>query len=396
MNKSTDDYYNLLGVDRNSDENDIKKAYRKLAMQWHPDKNLNNKDEAEKKFKEISEAYEVLSDKEKRSLYDKFGKDGLNGNNGGMGDPSGMFRQFFGGSNGGMFGQDMFNRGGHSRNNKRQNVIVNEVHLTLKEIYNGVNKNIEIEKNVIMDNNNNICDKNCTEKCITCNGIGLINKTQQIAPGFFTQNTIKCPTCDGNGYKISAPFKITAIKETHNINFIKGIEDGQQIILKNKGHFDPIDGTFGDVVIIAREIEDKKFKRKNQDLIYTHSISLFEALSGIEFYISNLNGQNLRININEIINNNTIKIIYGEGLPYKNNNMCGNILITFDITYPKEITDYQRNLIKENFKDFFNIKPQILNAKDVVLHNYNNNENNENNENNDPNNHHRNVQCANQ
>lgn len=394
MSKSTDDYYNLLGIDKNSDENDIKKAYRKLAMKWHPDKNLNNKDEAEKKFKEISEAYEVLSDKEKRDLYDKYGKDGLNG--GGMhGDPSDIFKHFFGGGGQDMFNGGMFNGGSSSRNNKRQNVIVKEVLLTLKEIYTGVNKDIEIEKNVIMDNNNNICAKNCTEKCTTCNGAGLINKTQQIAPGFYTQNTVKCHNCHGNGYTLQSPYKITQIKEVHNIHFDKGSEEGQQIILRNKGHIDPIDGSFGDVVIIIRVIEDSKFKRKKQDLIYTHELSLFEALSGTEFYISNLKGEILRIKIDEIINNNTIKIIYSEGLPYKNNNKYGNILITFDITYPKEITEYQINIIKENFKDFINhnAKQSIGNAKDVVLHNYNN-QNDENNDENHTQN--KNVQCANQ
>jgi DnaJ-class molecular chaperone len=409
MSNSKDDYYTLLDISKNADENDIKKAYRKLAMKWHPDKNPNNKEEAEKKFKEISEAYEVLSDKDKRGLYDKYGKDGLNGGNAGMHDPTDIFRQFFGGGqdmfNGGMFngGQDMFNggmfNGGGSSKNNKQNVIIKEVLLTLKEIYTGVTKNIEIEKNVIMDNNNNICTKNCTEKCITCNGAGSLNKIQQMGPGFFTQSTIKCHNCDGKGYKIPTSYKIKSIKEMHNIQFNKGVEEGDQIVFKNKGHFNFIDGrtAFGDVVFVIREIEDSKFKRRKQDLIYTHEISLFEALSGTEFCINNLKGESLRINIDESINNNTIKIIYGEGLPSKNNPMSkyGNILITFKIAYPTEITEHQKNIIKENFKDFFNAKTFIRNAKNVVLHNYTNQNTDENNEN-DPNNHHRNVQCAHQ
>jgi len=411
MSNSKDDYYTLLDISKNADENDIKKAYRKLAMKWHPDKNPNNKEEAEKNFKKISEAYEVLSDKDKRGLYDKYGKDGLNGGNAGMHDPTDIFRQFFGGGqdmfNGGMFngGQDMFkggmfNGGGSSKNNK-QNVIIKEVLLTLKEIYTGVTKNIEIEKNVIMDNSNNICTKNCTEKCITCNGAGSVNKIQQMGPGFFTQSTIKCHNCDGKGYKIPTSYKIKSIKEMHNIQFNKGVEEGDQIVLKNKGHFNFIDGctAFGDVVFVIREIEDSKFKRRKQDLIYTHEISLFEALSGTEFYINNLKGESLRINIDETINNNTIKIIYGEGLPSKNNprSNYGNILITFKITYPTEITEHQKNIIKENFKNFLNTKTFIRNAKNVALDNYTNqNADENNNNNNDPNNHHKNVQCAQQ
>jgi DnaJ-class molecular chaperone len=394
MSNSKDDYYTLLDISKNADENDVKKAYRKLAMKWHPDKNPNNKEEAEKKFKQISEAYEVLSDTEKRGVYDKYGKDGLNAGNGGMPDPSEMFKHFFGGQD--MFNGGMFNGGGSSKNNSKQNVIIKEVLLTLKEIYNGVTKDIEIEKNVIMDNNNNICTKNCTEKCITCNGAGFVNKIQQMGPGFFTQSNMKCHNCEGKGYKIPTSYKIKSIKEMHNIQFNKGSEEGDQIVLKNKGHFDPINGSFGDVVFVIREIEDSKFKRRKQDLIYTHEISLFEALSGTEFYINNLKGESLRINIDETINNNTIKIIYGEGLPSKNNprSNYGNILITFKITYPTEITVHQKNIIKENFKNFLNTKTFIRNAKDVVLHNYTNNENN-NNEN-DPNNHHKNVQCAHQ
>jgi DnaJ-class molecular chaperone len=385
QNIDNNEYYQILNVDKNSTEEIIKKSYRKLAMKYHPDKNPNDK-QAEEKFKKISEAYEVLSDKEKRSIYDKYGKQGLEMNSMGGGpdiNPMDIFQNFFG---------ENFNH------QQKSNVepIVKEVYLELQEIYNGVEKYLTVEKKVIVDNKGNINYKDSVQICNSCQGKGYVNVVRQMGP-MISQMRAPCNNCKSKGYLINKYYKEKNIQQEIKVNIPKGIKEDEHIIIENKGNVNlkNIDEK-GDIVIIIKEFQHTHFIRKNNDLVYKKKISIFESLSGTKFFIENLEKKKLEINITEIINNETIKYIPNQGLPIKNKNLYGDMVIIFDIEYPKEIHDKEKKILTENFSRFYQKIEKDNNSEKVEVYDHNSKRNNNYEDSSEEEGESPNVQCAQQ
>lgn len=387
MNKpDNEEYYQILNINKNSTETEIKKSYRKLAMKYHPDKNQGNKD-AENQFKKISEAYEVISDPEKRKIYDNYGKEGLDMNNMGGGpniNPMDIFQNFFGGSS--------FN----TAPQKSMEPIVKEVYFSLQELYTGTEKKIEIEKEIIVDKKGNINYKDSIEICQNCQGKGYINVVRQIGP-MISQMQAPCKNCKTKGYLINKYYQKKKIKEEIIVNIQRGSKEGDQIILENKGEINPKNiNEKGDVIIIVHEFQHSNFVRKNNDLIFKKKISIFEALTGIKFYIENIEKEFLEINISDIIKNDTVKIIKNEGMPLKGKERKGNIVILFEVEYPDNILNQKKQILIDNFSEYFSNIEGNKKSKHVIVYDnnqYNNdfeNSSDEENENNE------NVQCAQQ
>ena len=333
-------YYELLGIENIANQTEIKKAYKKKALQNHPDRNPNNKEDSEKKFKEISKAYSVLSDPEKKQIYDNFGEDGLNGDMGNV-SPFDIFEQMFGESNiGGPFGgspfgkmfnmassmSDMSNKIEHSKKN---------IKITFKEMMCGGERSF-IHKRKIIKNRNSIND------CVNCNGKGKINKIIQMAPGFISQNTQLCGYCKGLG-KI-AEFELIDEKITFTIN--PGTKEGDNLVIKKKGN-DCINNVTGDLIIFFEEEKKQDIERQNDDLIYLKQILLSEALCGLEFILEHPSNKNILVKYDNIIKPGDIKILYGLGFRKKNKFKNGNIIIKFNIIFPDSIGNTKQDLISK-------------------------------------------------
>ena len=358
MSKSSNvdntEYYKILGVEKTATLETIKKAYRKLALKWHPDRNQNNKEEAEKKFKEISEAYEVLSDTKKRDLYDKFGKKGLDNNGGGGFDPTDIF--------------EMFNMRGNMDHRKRHTPVIHELHLTLEEIFKGTSTKIKINKEVVIDTNNNIDFINGTEICNKCNGNKIINQTIQIGPGLFTKNQTKCNHCNYKGWVLKKGYQLKKVEKEININVSKGITEKEPIIIIKEGDYNIKNKDFDELVVIIKQKPHHLFKRKHYDLIYQVNISIFETLINPTIFIPHLSGNMLQIDIDEMIKNDTVKILSNYGFYDKRRNRRGNLIIHFNIEYPdSKLTNTQINYIKKEFHNHFLLRTKDnIKNKDII------------------------------
>ncbi|KAL4573159.1 hypothetical protein LXL04_019956 [Taraxacum kok-saghyz] len=351
------DYYKILQVDKNAKDDDLKKAYRKLAMKWHPDKNPNNKKEAEAKFKQISEAYDVLSDSQKRAVYDQYGEEGLKGQvpppdaaggpggatyfstgggtpytfnprsaddifaeffgfrgSGGGGDPSGMrgvrfssnsfgdnmggfeniFSSFGGGGGGSGGGPFASSGGGFSSGPRKAAPIERTLPCTLEELYKGTTKKMKISRDI----------------------------------------------ADVSG-------KTMTVEEILNINIKPGWKKGTKITFPEKGNEQP-NMTAADLVFIIDEKPHSTFTRDGNDLVVTRRISLAEALTGYTVQLTTLDGRNLTVPINNVISPNYEEVVPREGMPIsKDPTKKGNLRIKFDVRFPARLTPSQKSRIKE-------------------------------------------------
>lgn len=329
-----EDYYKLLEISKDASLNEIKKAYRKLAMKYHPDKNPNNK-ESEEKFKEIAQAYEILSDPDKRQKYDKFGKEGLNGHS--FTSANDLFGKFF------------------SRNNGFYNVrpsvrktrdIAYTMSVTLEELYTGTIKKIRVTRNTVCK----ICNGRgfepgvTLEDCNICNGSGFIIKNQQVLPGMVATVKTTCHSCGGNK-KVPNPGdyckgcfgkKIVEESKILEINLAPGTNNGQKYAFN--GEADQLPGCIpGNIYIIIQEkILDNKWKRIGNDLQYKQSISLKEALTGYSFTIKHLSGKNVNIQRSgKIVKPGDIHKLDHHGMPILNQKeKYGKLQILFDVVFP--------------------------------------------------------------
>jgi len=347
------DYYNILGVPKSASTKEIKKSYRKLAMKYHPDKNQGRK-EAEEKFKKISEAYEVLSDDEKRKKYDTFGKEGLNGHH--FSSAQDIFRNFFG-DGGGIF--NLFGMGGGPRKTKD---VRYSLGVTLKEFYRGTTKKINVQRNRIC----NECKGKGVKKdaklksCAVCKGSGVIIRHHQMAPGLIS--TQMCYHCNGEKMMPDASDYCKKCSGKKVVKDVKLLKIHIQSVAKEgdvihfPGEADEAPGWIaGDIYIILQEKAEKTelWKRNGNDLIYNVEISLKEALTGYKVEIPHLNGEMIYVeNCSEIISPGSIHTIHNKGMPIKKEDGTirgyGNLDLVFQVRFPlyKEIKDKTKALEK--------------------------------------------------
>lgn len=341
------DYYKLLGVDKTVSDKELKKAYKKLAMKYHPDRNKDNKEEAEAKFKEISKAYNVLSDPNKRATYDKFGEEGLQGQ--GNFNPQDMFNDLFGGAFHNM--GDLF--GGRMRGNQtpKKSVMQCDIVISLEESYNGCNKMIELDINIKCDgcNSTGSTDKSNTYKCSTCNGSGSVTKTQQLGPFQIAQQVSVCNKCRGTGdgeipekYKCKQcnGKKLINKRKKFKLNVTPGIIDGHSLINENCGHYNVKSGLNDDIQFNFSIDNKTNFKREGINLVYYKDISLGSALCGIDFAIKHINGELINIKYSNVIKPDDSLMCIGYGMPDINESgEYGNLVVRFNIKYPETIKE---------------------------------------------------------
>jgi molecular chaperone DnaJ len=338
------DFYEILGISKNATEAEIKKAYRKKAIEFHPDKNPGNK-EAEENFKTAAEAYEVLSDPQKKAKYDQYGHqafDGAGGFGGGghhmnMDDIFSQFGDIFGGAFGGFGGG---NSGGGQRRVKGSNLRI-KVKLTLQDIANGVEKKVKVKRKIQAPG---VSYKTCS----TCNGQGQVMRVQNTILGRM-QSASTCPTCGGSGQIIDKkPANADAQgmileDETVSIKIPAGVVDGMQLKVSNKGNDAPGNGIPGDLIVAIEEAEHEFLKREGENLHYDLYISFAEAVLGISKDIEAVNGK-VRIKLEEGIQSGKILRLKGKGIPSLNGYGSGDLLVHVNVWTPKTLNKEQKQL----------------------------------------------------
>ena len=347
------DFYEILGITKNASEAEIKKAYRKKAIEFHPDKNPGNK-EAEEKFKEAAEAYEVLSDAQKKAKYDQYGHQAFDGAGGFGGGHGGMnmddiFSQFgdiFGGAfGGGGFGG--FSGGGGQRRAKGSNLRI-KVKLTLEEIANGVEKKVKVKRKIQAPG---VAYKTCS----TCNGQGQVMRVTNTILGRM-QTATTCPTCGGSGQSIDKkPANADAQgmileDETVSIKIPAGVVDGMQLKVSSKGNDAPGNGIPGDLIVAIEEVEHEFLKREGENLHYDLYISFAEAVLGVSKDIEAVNGK-VRIKLEEGIQSGKILRLKGKGIPSLNSYGSGDLLVHVNVWTPKSLNKEQKKFFENNLTD---------------------------------------------
>ncbi|XP_075068571.1 dnaJ homolog subfamily A member 4-like isoform X2 [Mixophyes fleayi] len=326
-------FYDTLCVKPSATPDEIKKAYRKLALKYHPDKNPNEGE----KFKLISQAYEVLYDPKKRDLYDQGGEQAIKegGPSGGnFSSPMDLFDMFFGG-------------GGRMNREKRGKNVVHQLSVSLEELYNGKSRKLALQKNLIC----NKCEghggkKGAMGKCATCKGRGVQIHIQQIGPGMVQQIQTMCSDCSGEGERINPKDrckqcngkKVIREKKILEIHIKKGMKDGQKIVMHGEGDQEP-DLEPGDVVIVLDQKDHEVFQRQDDNLVMKMEIPLVEALCGFKRTIKTLDGRILQIALvpGEVIKHGHLKCIQNEGMPLQRDPFeKGLLIIQFLVAFPAD------------------------------------------------------------
>lgn len=349
------DYYEVLGLSKSATPEEIKKAYRKIAIKYHPDKNPGD-DEAENKFKEAAEAYEVLSNTEKRQRYDRFGHQGVDGGFGGgpggmnMDDIFSRFEDIFGGGGGG-FG-DFFGGGGgggrtSGRMRKGSNLRI-KLKLSLNEIANGVEKKIKVKRYVPCDDcgGNGSLNGTSLRTCHTCNGTGQIRRVMNTMLGQMVSAST-CPTCEGEGKMVddkcpscSGEGRIYK-EEVISIKIPAGVSEGVQLSMTGKGNAPKRGGVPGDLLILIEEVEDKQLKRDGNNVHYDLYISFFDAALGTTVEVPTINGK-VKIPIEPGTQSGKVLRLRGKGIKDLNGYGSGDQLIHVNIWTPKSLTPDER------------------------------------------------------
>ncbi|MCM5529049.1 molecular chaperone DnaJ [Parasegetibacter sp. NRK P23] len=355
------DYYEVLGVSKGASADEIKKAYRKVAMQYHPDRNPGDK-EAEEKFKEAAEAYEVLSDNDKKAQYDRFGHAGMSGNGrGGFSGGHGMnmddiFSQF-----GDIFGEDMFGSffggGGGGRRSRgtgtRGSNLRIKLKLTYEEIAKGVTKNIKVKKYVFCTTcgGSGAKDKSSVQTCNTCGGSGQVRKVTSTFLGQM-QTVTTCPTCNGEGTSITA--KCGSCKgegrvygeETVSIDIPAGVQEGMQLSMSGKGNAGERGGAPGDLIILIEEETHKDLQRDGLNVACELYISFPEAVFGTQVEVPTIDGR-AKIKIPAGTQSGKIFRLKGKGFPAVNSYEKGDQLIHVNVWTPQNVSAEEKAAIEK-------------------------------------------------
>lgn len=369
-------YYNILEIEKNASEEEIKKAYKKGALKWHPDKNVNNKEEAENKFKDISEAYSVLSDSQKRNIYDNHGEEGLKGNNDFQNNnpfesPNDLFKMFFGGNSpfgGGPGGphqspfpqENMFNNNafGFQRNvikKAEQKVIC--IPISFKDIYFGSKKKITIPVRVLCIGCHGVGGKDPVS-CKSCNGMGVIVIRKMIGPNMVQQVQTVCTTCQGKKKIVGTPCNIcsnsgtcgTVITDKEFILKIdKGADNDDKIIFENMGN-ENYEEEKGDIIFIL-SLKDNKytnFKKIKNNLIYTHNIKVGDSIVGTKISFEHINDETICYKEDNFIPDKSFRVIRNKGLPIKGyNERYGDLYVNYNVIYDDiKLNQSQKDIIK--------------------------------------------------
>lgn len=359
------DFYEILGVSKSASAEEIKKAYRKTAMQYHPDKNPGDK-AAEDKFKEAAEAYEILSDENKRRKYDQFGHAGVGssaqGGSGGHG-PGGfsmddIFSQFgdiFGGGGGGFGGQ----RGGR-RVQRGSNLRV-KVKLTLEEIATGVEKKLKVPKNVSCEKCHGTGSSNgSTSTCGTCRGQGQVAQIVNTPLGRM-QTATTCPACGGEGQTITDKCKschgdgVVRGEEMISVRIPAGVHEGIQLSVNGKGNAGPRGGVPGDLIVVIEEAPHEFLMRDGNNLFYEHHASIPDVALGSSVEIPTLEGK-ARIKIEPGTQSGKVLRLKGKGIPDINGYSRGDLLVNIQVWTPTHLTSDEKKVI-EKMKESHNFKP---------------------------------------
>lgn len=360
------DYYEILGIQRDASSEEIKKAYRKLAMQYHPDRNPGD-EEAERKFKEASEAYEVLRDAQKRQRYDRFGHEGVKGGGfEGFGfdfDLSDALRTFMSESFG--FG-DIFGTGGRAsgrrRRRRRGSDLQLKLELGLEEIATGVQKNLKLKKWVVCDE----CDgtggsgDDAYITCLQCQGAGEIRQVSQSILGQFV-NITTCPRCQGEGRVLKNPCKGCGGdgrkkgESVISVDIPAGVATGNYITIRGEGNVPPKNGARGDVIVFIEEKEHDYFERHGDDIVYNLPLSFSDVALGTEVEVPTLNGK-AKLNVAPGTQMNKILRMRNKGIPRLNGGGRGDQLVRVIVWTPTKLTNDEKKLFKELAKSE-NIKP---------------------------------------
>ena len=363
------DYYEILGVNKTASADEIKKAYRKVAMQFHPDRNPGDKS-AEEKFKEAAEAYEVLSDADKKGQYDRYGHAGVSSNgrgfSGGGMNMEDIFSQF-----GDVFGEDLFGSffgggGGRGRTSRARGIrgsnLRVKIKLTYEEIAKGVTKNIKVKKHVVCNtcSGNGAKDKGSVQTCGTCGGSGQVRRVTNTFIGQM-QTVTTCPACNGEGSTITA--KCPACKgegrvygeEAISIEIPAGVQEGMQLNLSAKGNAGERGGAPGDLIILIEEEPHKELQRDGMNVAYDLHISFTDAVFGTQLEVPTIDGR-AKIKIPAGTQSGKIFRLKGKGFPAVNSYQKGDQLIHVNIWTPQNVSAEEKTML-EKMSHSANFKP---------------------------------------
>lgn len=368
------DYYEVLGVSKGASQEEIKKAYRKVAMQFHPDRNPGDKS-AEEKFKEAAEAYEVLSDADKRAQYDRFGHNafgqGRGGGGGGFGgggmNMDDIFSQF-----GDIFGDDAFggffggggrrSSAGRGRGSRGSNLRV-KIKLNFQEIAKGASKTIKVKKHVRCGTceGSGAKDKNSLQHCSTCNGSGQVRRVQNTFLGQM-QTVSTCPACNGEGTTVTN--KCTSCKgegrvygeETVTIDIPQGVQEGMQLSMGGKGNAGERGGANGDLIVLIEEEAHPQLHRDGLNVAYDLYISIPDAIFGTQAEVPTIDGR-AKIKIPAGTQSGKIFRLKGKGFPHVNSYEKGDQLIQVNVWTPQQVSAEEKSML-EKMQQSANFEPK--------------------------------------